>query len=738
MVRTPTATVIRNAEWVVGWDSQSNSHVYLRDTDLAFVGKMITYVGKSYQGPSDLQIDGKGLMVMPGLVNIHAHPGEDTYVKGMNEYGFDAGEEGELAFLDVLKSPDLRGTEDFDLRPLGAEVGYAELLRSGVTTVVDISESTSFPGWIQLLERSGLRAYVAPTFPSFTSQDSLEAQMAQALALIDRAMASHTGRLSGLVVPFDVLSVPGALLRASMAEARKRDIPWKIHAAEAVFEFREMIQKHGLTPIQWLDKLGLLGPGTILAHAIFFDHHPAVKNEGPYRDLGLVAKSGASVSHAPYGFALSCVAMDGFSRYREAGINVGLGTDTFAHNLLEEMRLAMLLSRIVSGRVNGSTTADVFHAATVGGAKALQRKDIGRLLRNTKADLVVVDLNHPAMQPVNDPLRSLILHAGERAIRDVYIDGEKVVENGQVLTLDQSIGKTLDQVIQSARRGPDDRGEEKVPLASHFTPALPARVGITRGARQIVNRREILHGKLEDMPFGPSVPDIPGMVVRGIVPYGSSRTLDVAVITLSPGFDTRIEGYVPAGKDWYVHSLSGTGVVETNTEGIEVPPGTIVIVPPGTSGLVANRSDSPWVWFSIHPLFEEEYTIEVDLFLAEEYVRTVKAMTPGKLVQAKIDEASFHAAPGLTGLLEDRLVLSQDFDVSVRRLPPGTRLPECGPLDHDLYIHGLVGSGAMEAMGLPMEVEPDSFIFLPEGAKYCLSNPNDSSWDFLWMHPPRK
>ncbi|HEX9872189.1 MAG TPA: N-ethylammeline chlorohydrolase, partial [Candidatus Tectomicrobia bacterium] len=156
MSATPTATVIRNAEWVVGWESQAKAHVYLRDVDVAFIGKVIAYVGKSYQGPSDHQIDGAGLMVMPGLINIHAHPGEDTFIKGINEYGFDAGEEGELAFLDVLKSTNLRGTDEVDLRPLGAGIGYAELLLSGVTTLVDISESSFYSGWIELLERSGL------------------------------------------------------------------------------------------------------------------------------------------------------------------------------------------------------------------------------------------------------------------------------------------------------------------------------------------------------------------------------------------------------------------------------------------------------------------------------------------------------------------------------------------------------------------------------------------------------
>jgi cytosine/adenosine deaminase-related metal-dependent hydrolase len=81
-------------------------------------------------------------------------------------------------------------------------------------------------------------------------------------------------------------------------------------------------------------------------------------------------------------------------------------------------------------------TAQVFHAATAGGAKALGREDIGRLAVGAKADLVMVNLDHPMMKPARDPLRSLIYCAAERAVRDVFVDGRQVVRDGRVLTMD--------------------------------------------------------------------------------------------------------------------------------------------------------------------------------------------------------------------------------------------------------------------------------------------------------------
>jgi len=121
--------------------------------------------------------------------------------------------------------------------------------------------------------------------------------------------------------------------------------------------------------------------------------------------------------------------------YLRAGINIGMGTDTHPHNLLEEMRSAEILACVATGTRHCMSTEDVFNCATVGGASALGRNDIGRLAVGARADIVLVDLKHPAMRPVRDPLRSLIYSAAERAVRDVYVNGVRVVDRGQVTTL---------------------------------------------------------------------------------------------------------------------------------------------------------------------------------------------------------------------------------------------------------------------------------------------------------------
>jgi 5-methylthioadenosine/S-adenosylhomocysteine deaminase len=115
---------------------------------------------------------------------------------------------------------------------------------------------------------------------------------------------------------------------------------------------------------------------------------------------------------------------------------MGVGTDTYPHNMLDEPRLVSYLARTQVGNPRTMTSTELFNAATIGGARALGREDIGRIAPGCRADLVLVDVTHPTMRPLRDPVRNLIFAAGDRAIRAVYVDGRKVVENGRVLTVD--------------------------------------------------------------------------------------------------------------------------------------------------------------------------------------------------------------------------------------------------------------------------------------------------------------
>lgn len=434
-------TVIRNADWIVAWSAEERRHEYRRDGDVAWRGRDLVHVGGKYAGKGDTEIDGRGRLVMPGFVNVHTHPGSEPGNKGL---------------LEELGSPGLGQSSLYEFMPVfriaqeaataATQVAVAELLQSGVTTFCDLSLARE--GWVDDLAATGIRAVLCPMFrsASWRTDDGHSVQYAwdeaagakgllKAIETVDRAAQHPSGRVSGILGPSQIDTCTEGLIRDALAAARERGIPIQIHCAQSLVEFNEITRRHGKTPVEWLDSIGALGPDTVLGHGIFLNDHPWVK--WPHADdFARLRASGAQVAHCPTVFMRRGIALNTLGRYMAAGIVCGMGTDTFPHNMTDELRHACYAGRVLAGNFKAVSTAEAFTAATVGGAAILRRPDLGRLAPGCKADLSVVDLAHPLMRPVRDPLRSLVYSAGERAIRDVYVDGAQAVRDGKALAID--------------------------------------------------------------------------------------------------------------------------------------------------------------------------------------------------------------------------------------------------------------------------------------------------------------
>ncbi len=439
-----TTTLIKNADWVVAWDEGASRHVYRRGVDIVFADDRIISVGRYYRGPADRVVDGRDRLVLPGLVDIHSHPEHEPLYRGVRE------EHGlrNMNMTGLYERSQAFSATDDAARAASAEFAYCELLLCGVTSLVDISPA--WDGWIELFANSGLRGFLAPGFASARwrldndfelkyawDEARGQAGLAAALALIDQAARHPCGRLSGILSPMQIDTCTAELLRDSRDAAGERGLPFTVHVSQSVAEVRELLRRHGKTPVQWAHEIGILGRGTILGHALFLDTHSWIR-WWTRTDLALIAESGSSVAHCPTPFARYGQILESFGDYLRAGATMGLGTDTSPHNLVEEMRKAAILARIAARDIEGVTTAELFHAATVGGATALLRDDLGRLAPGKKADLVLLDLTVPQMVPARDPLRSFIYHAADRAVREVFVDGRQVVADGRVVTLDQA------------------------------------------------------------------------------------------------------------------------------------------------------------------------------------------------------------------------------------------------------------------------------------------------------------
>jgi cytosine/adenosine deaminase-related metal-dependent hydrolase len=460
---TDTTTVVRNAAWVIAWDDDASQHVYVQDADVAFSKAEILYVGPSYQGDADNEVAGSSVMVMPGLVNIHCHSGDEPIAKGLFE------DVGTTALWgNALYEYSALIDADEDAKAACQTVMLSDLMRSGVTTHLDIASPAA--KWLSLAADSGLRSYLAPGFREaqwrMAGSHRLDFEWnkargreryAEALAFVADAREHPSGRIDGVIAPSQIETCSEELIQDAVAEARSRGMRITIHAAQTMAEHEELLRRTGETAPVMLERMGILGPDLILGHCIFLDHHSWTRQRSR-DDLTRLARSGTSIAHCPVTFARSGMTLESLGAYRRAGVNVGIGTDSYPFNMLEELREALICSRVSGRSVFDLDTGGLFSAATIGGAKALGRDDIGRLKSGAKADLVLVDLSHPAMQPIHDPLRNLIHCAAERAIRDVYVDGQAVVKDRRVVKLDYdgAVRELQDAQKRACRRAEQD------------------------------------------------------------------------------------------------------------------------------------------------------------------------------------------------------------------------------------------------------------------------------------------
>jgi 5-methylthioadenosine/S-adenosylhomocysteine deaminase len=225
-----------------------------------------------------------------------------------------------------------------------------------------------------------------------------------------------------------------ALLQDNWRAAERLDVPMQIHVSQSVNEFQEMLRRHGKTPMAWLRDLGLLNPRTILGHAIIVGGSSWTNY--PLGDLQIIAAHGCSVAHAVWVFARRGIAMEAFQRYLDMDIHMILGTDTCAQNLIQAMRWAAVVGKIMGRQTEIATAREVFNAATLGGAKALGRDDLGRLAPGAKADLLIFAGDTLNMAPLRDPVKNIVYYAEMEDLDTVIIDGNVVVEHGKVLTAD--------------------------------------------------------------------------------------------------------------------------------------------------------------------------------------------------------------------------------------------------------------------------------------------------------------
>ncbi len=447
-------TEIRNGT-VIAWIG--GRHRILDPGIVVFEGNGIVFVGAEYDGEAGETIDATGRLVMPGLINSHLHVTDTPFTKGLLEDIGDArgGAQNLVSLYSVL--PTVRHATDPDAQVAAATCVFAELARTGSTTVVEMGYDFEIGGdgdiavtkrVAEIAGQSGLRCYSAPRYrtrhygmnPDGTVfyedyPGGGRARFESCVEFCTQWNGRHDDRLRTMLAPGQVDTCDAELLKATRRAADEFDLPIQLHAGQSPAEYRRVGETEGRTTIEYLADCGLLGPDFIIGHGQSMTADGDMNSLAAH-EVAALRDSKTTICHLPWVKARRGGVINSIQKYRDFGIRQCLGTDTFPFDLFNDMRFAAVICKIVEGAADAAPARDVFDVATIGGADALGRPDLGRLAAGCRADIVLVRIDTPKAAPVYDPFLFLVLTASGEDVERVIVDGETIVRGGEVLTLD--------------------------------------------------------------------------------------------------------------------------------------------------------------------------------------------------------------------------------------------------------------------------------------------------------------
>jgi cytosine/adenosine deaminase-related metal-dependent hydrolase len=240
--------------------------------------------------------------------------------------------------------------------------------------------------------------------------------------------------IRGFLQPDRIEYCTEALLIRTRDAGSALGCPVRLHCCQGAVELRTVDERWGRSSLTVLHELEFLNERTLLPHGVFLGGlHPT--SEQVAREIGWLVDSGAAIVHCPLVMARHADILRSFTSMQRAGVRMGMGTDTWPPDFWMNLHVGIMTARIADGSMEANC-ADYFTAATIGGADALGRPDLGRLAPGALADLVAWDLSGPHLGQIPDPIQRLVLSGSRRDARMVVVDGRIVVENGAIPGVD--------------------------------------------------------------------------------------------------------------------------------------------------------------------------------------------------------------------------------------------------------------------------------------------------------------
>jgi 5-methylthioadenosine/S-adenosylhomocysteine deaminase len=415
----------------------------LLDQDVLIKGNRIEAIQPTGQAnPSHFQqvIEANGLLAMPGFINTHAHVpmvifrglAEDVSIeKWFNDYMWPL--ENNLLPEDVY---------------WGMQLGLAEMIRAGVTSVADhyffMDEAA------KAVEKAGTRALLGWAIFSSSGYPMIE----RTGEFIQQWQGAANGRIRTLMAPHAPYTCDDDYLRAAVKMAQKLGVGIHIHASEEMGQTRASLEKRGLTPIQVLEQTGVLNMPTIIAHGC------GVLPE----DMPILARYPTGIAHAPKTYLKLAMGFAPVRMFREGGVPVGLATDGAVSNntldIWESMRLMALGQKQAAETPEVLSIPETLYIAARESARVYgMPDDLGALEAGKLADVILVNLNGLHHQPLHSITASLVYNAMASDVQTVIIDGQVVMRDRQLLTLDEAeiVSQVKANMARLAKRTPNKR-----------------------------------------------------------------------------------------------------------------------------------------------------------------------------------------------------------------------------------------------------------------------------------------
>jgi len=487
--RRPEGRILMTARWLLG-HAQGRHRLY-ENGEIVFEDGAVVFVGHGFPGEVARRIDYGNALIGPGFVDCDALADLDTTILAYdNQPAWKKGRVWPRSYLDAGPY-EMYSREELAFQKKHA---FASLIRNGITTALPIA-SLFYRAWGETVEEFedaaeaaaslGLRAYLGPAYRTGNQLVEADGRVVthydepRGLAELDAAAdfaKRHEGVAGGLIramlAPDRIETSTAELLRRTAAVSRDLDIPIRLHCCQSKIEYALVLSQHGLSPPEWLQSLDFLSERCLLPHGTFVSGSRQIDRPG--RDLEIIRDAGASIVHCPLVSGRHGNAIDHFGRYRAMGLNIAMGTDTSPPDMVMNLQLGMVLARTMAGSTTAVRAESYYDAATIGGADALRRPDLGRLQPGARADITVFELDRPHSGQVIDPVQTMMLTGHGRDFSTVVIDGRFVMEDRVIPGIDEAADNARAQrQFEGVMARYPERTLDHPPMSEIFSSSYP-------------------------------------------------------------------------------------------------------------------------------------------------------------------------------------------------------------------------------------------------------------------------